>query len=236
MKKIINVSCKLLNNRPSYCVAGPSRPRKGPSFVKTRSRRPRYAKKNTLLLQKFNNLQLTLIRRPFLMLEVLIAFALIVLCALPLIYPHIGMIKAQKELINKSSLNHFVNLQYVTILEKLHRNEIPLNDIENGKIFSIDQENLKEIPGYKVQGYTATFQFIKQRHKARNDQGFTVYLATLQLKFTPKKGDKPLSYEYEVFFGSKKQIAANDEEEKGREKQDDEKQDDEEQDEDETEI
>src|ERR1700722_13895 len=89
-------------------------------------------------------------KRPFLMLEVLIAFALITLCATPLIYPHVSMIKAQKEFINKMKINHSVNLIYVNILEKLHRNEIPLQDIEDKKLFNVEAEELKDISGYKA--------------------------------------------------------------------------------------
>jgi len=136
-------------------------------------------------------------KRPFLMLEVMIA--LIVFCAIPLISPHIMMVKAQKLSINEMNINHAVNLVYVNILEKMHKNEIPLNDIEGKTLFEVPSQDLKQISGYK-----ATYQFIEEKHKKRNADNFTVHLATLQIKFIPHiNTGKILSYQYEVFLGSK---------------------------------
>jgi len=136
------------------------------------------------------------------MLEVLISFALITLCAVPLIYPHISMIKSQNQFINKMKINHSVNLIYVNILEKMHKNEILLNDVEEKKIFNVEPEDLKDIVGYK-----ATYQFITEKHKRRNSSGQTVCLTTLQLQFIPKVTGKTLIYDYEVFFISKKDVS-----------------------------
>ena len=68
------------------------------------------------------------------LLEVLIAFALIVLCVLPLIYPHVAMFKSQKAFIRKVELDHVVNLLYAKILEKLYMNSIPWQELGDGKI------------------------------------------------------------------------------------------------------
>jgi len=137
-------------------------------------------------------------KRPFLLLEVLLAFCLISFCAIPLIYPHIVMIKAQKEFINKIKINHAVNLLFVDILEKMHKNEISLADIESQKVFPIEGEELKKIPGF-----TSTYQFIKEKHKARDKDGITVHLATVQLSLISKTG-KIKHFDYDVLFGSKR--------------------------------
>lgn len=154
-------------------------------------------------MQKNKRLKL---RRPFLMLEVLIAFALVLLSAIPLIYPHVSMIKAQHELINKININHSANLIYVSLLEKLHKNEIPLIEIESGKIFNLEQENLKSVFGYK-----ATYQFFLQKVKKRNADGLKTYLVTMQLKFIPNSGQKSVTYDYSVFIASQKQAGTVDE-------------------------
>lgn len=149
------------------------------------------------------------------MLEVLISFTLIAFCVIPLIRPHISMIKAQNGFINKVQINHTVNLIYVNILEKLHKNEILLSDIEDKKIFNVDNVELKGINGYK-----ATYQFIKEKHKKRNSAGITVYIATLQLQFIPNKSGKTLTYDYDVFLVSKKEIANVDPNEGGDDEED----------------
>lgn len=133
------------------------------------------------------------------MLEVLIAFALIILCIAPLTMPHFAMIKEQKASINKMKINHAVNSIYVNILEKMHKNEIPLNDIENKKLIPVESEELKEI-----QGYNATYQFTIEKIKIRKTDGLTTYLVNLQLQFIPKTSGKTFSYDYKVFFASKK--------------------------------
>lgn len=149
------------------------------------------------------------------MLEVLISFTLIAFCAIPLIYPHISMIKAQNGFINKVKINHTVNLIYVNILEKLHKNEILLSDIEDKKIFNVDNAELKGINGYR-----ATYQFIKEKHKKRNGAGIATYVVTLQLQFIPKKNGKTLTYDYDVFLVSKKDIANVDPNEGGDDEED----------------
>lgn len=145
-------------------------------------------------------------KRPFLLLEVMIAFTLVTLCAIPLIYPHVSMIKAEKVLINKVKLNHQMHLIYAGIIEKMHKNEITLQDVESKRLFNVPEDELKPLKGYK-----ATYQFIRQKEKERNDLGFTVHLATVQLNFIPTNGSKTISYEFKIFFGSKKTILVNQE-------------------------
>ncbi len=160
-------------------------------------------------------MQKTKRRRPFLLLEVLISFTLIAFCAIPLIYPHISMIKAQKGFINKVKINHTVNLIYVNILEKLHKNEILLSDIEDKKVFNVDNAELKEINGYR-----ATYQFTSEKHKKRNTAGIATFIVTLQLQFIPKISGKTLTYDYDVFLVSKKEIANLDPNEGGEDEED----------------
>jgi hypothetical protein len=68
-------------------------------------------------------------RRHQSLLEVLIAFALIALCVLPLIYPHVAIYKAQNKFARKLELDHVVNLLYGKVLEKLYMNTIPWADL-----------------------------------------------------------------------------------------------------------
>lgn len=136
-------------------------------------------------------------KRPFLILEVMIAFVLIAFCALPLVHPHIVMVKGQKESINRMKIHHAANLIYVSVLEKMHKGDITLADIQGKKIFDISTDDLKGIDGFK-----ATYQFTAGKHKVRDDSGFTVHKATLLLNFIPKSGNT-ISHEHLIFFGSR---------------------------------
>lgn len=133
------------------------------------------------------------------MLEVMIAFTLIALCAIPLIYPHVSMVKAQKESINKMKVNHAAKLILVNVLEKMYKGTITLNDIQEEKTFEVTSAELNEIAGYN-----ATYQFSSEKHKERDASGFTVHKATLSLNFTSKtNSEKKLAFEQLIFFASK---------------------------------
>ena len=133
------------------------------------------------------------------MLEVLIAFSLIALCAIPLIYPHVSMVKVQKESINKRRVNHAAKLILVNALEKMHKGTISLNDIQDERIFEVSAAELTEIAGYH-----ATYQFISAKHKPRDNSGFTVHNATFLLSFISKTNEaKKLTFEQIIFFASR---------------------------------
>src|ERR1700733_15257578 len=69
-------------------------------------------------------------KRPMMLLEVLIAFALIVAAVLPLLTPHLFMYKAQTEFIQKVQLDHDVNLLYGEVLQRLYLNRIPWAELQ----------------------------------------------------------------------------------------------------------
>lgn len=134
-------------------------------------------------------------KRAFLLLEVLIAFALVTLCAIPLIYPHAAIYRTQKEFVNKIELDHEVNLIYVNLLEKLHRNEIPLEDIRHETLFTLPQT---------IKGYTGTYHFETIREKSSVALGGPgAMLAALKIEFKNPLTKKSYLFSYKVFLGFK---------------------------------
>lgn len=134
-------------------------------------------------------------KRPFLLLEVLIALALVALCAIPLIYPHVAIYLSQKEFVSKIELDHKVSLNYVNILEKLHRNEISLDDIRNETLFTLPEG---------MNGYIGTYSFhiIKEKFsKTLNGPG--AMLVELKIRFENPLTRKTQSFSYKVFLGFK---------------------------------
>lgn len=131
-------------------------------------------------------------KRPFLLLEVLISFMLIVLCILPLLAPHVAIYKEQKQFINRIELNNRINLLYVDILEKMHKGEITLAEIINQSSFS-----------YPVTpSLNAIYTFSLAKEKKRNKEGFNVHLAKLEILTQPIHGSASYTYEYLIFFAS----------------------------------
>lgn len=147
-------------------------------------------------------------RRHFLLLEVLIAFAIIVMAILPLVYPHFYIYQQQRTFIDKIDLDMTVNLLFAQVQEKLYRNEIIWGEIESSRVFPVTQQLLEEVGIKNPIPYNGVYSFKTEKQK-KNDQ-FALYLVDLTFTFTPKKGakqstkgqegPKPLVYPYKLFI------------------------------------
>lgn len=147
-------------------------------------------------------------RRPIVLLEVLIAFALVAICALPLIYPHVFILRSEKKFIATVELDHLVNLLFAELLQKLYQNEIAWPDLENGKDLPIDSHLLESIGYRESLPFVGTYKFITIRQKPRKAADKTVYLFRLELTFIPKPGlflekklkgdDTKIIYNYQI--------------------------------------
>lgn len=140
------------------------------------------------------------------LLEVLIAFSLVVLCVLPLLYSHITIVKAEKKFTHELVLDHLVNLMYGDVTKLLYKNDIEWKDIEGGTLFPIPDSLLqfedKPLP------YKGFYRFTKNMQKPKKPADFTVYLWTLSFRFWPShlsesEADQKkliLEYPYDVFI------------------------------------
>lgn len=143
-------------------------------------------------------------KRPILLLEVLIAIALVTLCILPLLAPHVEILREQQRLITHMKIDHQINLLYVDLLESLQKNEIAWGDLLSGRIFSVEEgkwnaadKNTLKVP-LKV-----TYQFELDQHKPqkKKENGeWEVYVFKLIFHATSTilQKEKPLSFTYRV--------------------------------------
>jgi hypothetical protein len=69
-------------------------------------------------------------RRPFMLLEVMIAFALVLSAFLPLIYPHYFIYQQQRQFIAKIEIDMLVNSLYAAILVQMQTNQISWHMLE----------------------------------------------------------------------------------------------------------
>lgn len=145
-------------------------------------------------------------RRPIALLEVLIAFALIALCILPLIYPHVFILRSEKKFISTVELDHVVNLLYADRLQKLYQNDISWQEIESGNPISITPSMI-EAAGYSGDlPFTGTYQFVKLKQKPKDPKDKSAYLFSLEFTFNAKPGqfldksedDSKMVYKYKV--------------------------------------
>lgn len=144
----------------------------------------------------------SVIRRPILLLEVIIAFALVALCVLPLIYPHVFILRSEKQFVSEVELDHRVSLIYADIMEKLYRKEIPWQDIIGQKETPIDLSGGSRKDEKGTLPYKGSYKFVKYKQKAKDEESHNMYLFRLIFSFQPVEGllqdkdRKPLTYEY----------------------------------------
>jgi hypothetical protein len=126
-------------------------------------------------------------RRHFMLLEVMICFALVVLCFLPLIYPHVFMLKAQKQFQKRVELDHVTNLIYADIIEQLYRNEISWSNIVGNSSMPIDENFLRRIHYEGSFSYTGNYSFKVFLSKSNKAKTLTYYHLKLIITFLPQK-------------------------------------------------
>lgn len=121
-------------------------------------------------------------RRYLLLLEVLIALAIISLCLLPLITPHVLVYKIQKEFTQHLEMGNLANRFYGDILEQLHKNEIPWQTIQDKVSMPLESLKLRE----GKNNYEGTYQFHILEKKVNQETGWGVYHVALVLSLRNK--------------------------------------------------
>lgn len=109
------------------------------------------------------------------LLEVMISFALVVLCALPLIYPHTFILRAQKEFIQEIELDHYVNIHYAELVESLYKNQVSWDVVSGKSTLPLKPPKLP---------YTGTLRFEEKKQKQDSDNpSYTVFLFEITYDF-----------------------------------------------------
>jgi len=142
-------------------------------------------------------------KRPFLLLEVMIAIVLIALSVIPLIYPHVFILTEQKKFVHRIELDHVVNLIFADIVEQMYRNELSWNQVFEGTKEAITAEHLRRVQYEKSFPFKGEYWFEETDHKPLEDSLRKLYLLNLNLIFVPEttkeKDPKPLTYQYKLF-------------------------------------
>lgn len=143
-----------------------------------------------------------IVKRYNLLLEVLIALAIVVLCMFPLLYPHVGVIRSQQEMISAVQLDHLVSLHYGQILEKLYLKEIPWETLHSDKPIPIDKETIRALGIKETLPYKGSYHFVEIKHKPKKLEPNTpaLYLFKISYEFEPipkKPDEKSKKYDYQ---------------------------------------
>lgn len=142
-------------------------------------------------------------KRPILLLEVLIACAIVILCTTALLSPQVEMAIAQQRMVRDSELHHWVNYFYASeLLEKMYSKRIPWESIIDKQPVSLDSSRLAEL------AFTGSYKFTTIWHKPLKQEGTkNFYVMKVTFTFTDlwdkiPGTDKPrtLEYNYELFI------------------------------------
>lgn len=133
--------------------------------------------------------------------EVMIAFTLILFCLVPLIYPNFAIYQSQQEFISKMKVDHAASLLMGELTEKLHRREIPFDQLIQNTPTPI------EIPpeSLRTAGIDSNFPYIvsltaqKIIVKGEDKGNFIAARTNFTYHFKEKKKEKgELSFSYEI--------------------------------------
>lgn len=142
-------------------------------------------------------------KRYVLLLEVVIALALVALSVIPLLAPQAFILYRQQRLMNEIHLDHIVNLLYADIILQLYKNDILWNDLVNSTPHEVDSTTLKRVGYDKNIPFKGFYQFKEKKHKPKKESPYTIHLFDLDFVFSrddPKTDPNPLTYHYEIFL------------------------------------
>ena len=191
----------------------------------TKSTNPTPSKQiNSIAIRPAGSISRLVRKQHAMLIEVLIAFTLVALCAIPLISPQVFFLKENKKSIYTIQLDHTVSLLYAEIIERMHKNEIPFEKIientEHHNPFEmIDQETFEKFNLCHNFPFKGSFRFEKNKSKGTNDKRTTIYLFDLIFTFLPSTAEEHgfdpqkklnmIEYRYVVFAAHDQTATSN---------------------------
>lgn len=124
--------------------------------------------------------------RPFTLMEILIAVALITLCAIPLLQPHYVILKQERQAVRHMEWDRLAGVVYGDLVRDFYKERIFWDEIEMGQELPVESELLKE---KKLQ---VTRRISIERSKPKEHPSH--YLLHIVLTFEGKK-----SYDYYLY-------------------------------------
>lgn len=135
-------------------------------------------------------------RKHLTLIEVLIAFSIVVMSIFPLLYPHVFIFRQQSIYTQKIEMNHAVNLMFGEIYRRLYQQEIPLNDILGEREFLIDEGFLKAVGFDTKPGFSGHYYFNLVKRKTDEDKTKAAYLVDLIFNLQLRGEDKEKRYHF----------------------------------------
>jgi len=146
-------------------------------------------------------------KRPFQLLEVMVAAFLILVCAAPALKTHIAIYREQFNLKRENERDHLVSGIHAKIVEKLYKNELLIEEILNKeKVFAFNDSTADTNGNLNHQlkkiSYACTFQLtVKDQEIVETVPKYHLLELIITLHDTKSKiATKPLPYHYLVYI------------------------------------
>ncbi|MCB1136029.1 MAG: hypothetical protein KDK78_07165 [Chlamydiia bacterium] len=138
-------------------------------------------------------------RRPFLLLEILIAVALCALALIPLLQPHFAVLAAQRDIQRELRFEQEADRLFAVVLEDLYENRVSWSAIQDGTNSVIDSPIVREA---RYEGI-ARIEIIASKGKegdAVGAQPHNLLLVYLLIQPSEEESKRPVySYEQKVY-------------------------------------
>lgn len=152
-----------------------------------------------------------IVKRHFLLLEVLIALAIVIACAIPLMTSQAFIYKTEKQFLTKLEIDRLMNLLFTDVMQMLMENKISWGTITDSTEQPFEYQSTQYFPPNFP--YDAKFHFgsirPKEGSKTYNE---SYYLVNLYITLHPtKQSEPPVEYSYNVAITKKNPPPATDE-------------------------
>lgn len=136
-------------------------------------------------------------KRYYVLLEVLVAIAIVSLAFLPLLTTQANMYRTERELSTEPEVDRVVSVLFTQLLERLYRKEIGIEDIpeidlekgEHGAQFTL------QVPSLQSFGYEASLEL----GRVTKGEESLAHLIEAHFTFSSRDGSRPLIYTFYTY-------------------------------------
>lgn len=141
-------------------------------------------------------------KRPFILLEVLIALFIVVVCAAPLLSSQVFMYKAEKRFLQKLEAERIVKIVFADVVMDLYeKNGISWRDIQNSTLFLYDPNKHPQNGLPKHLPYKISYSMKAGLRKPKGDQRPINFMVLLAITLVPiNDPEAKMNYEYKLFI------------------------------------
>jgi hypothetical protein len=144
-------------------------------------------------------------KKPYLLLELIIALTLVLLCALPLVHAPLSLVKGEIQAFARMEAIRLSDLAFAEVLAKLYRNEISWDLIAKGEPVLFQKEMSTQVEGICKQTFLCTSTLRSMQKKEGKNQEdlrlvkITISFETKNKLWQVRSDPHKIDFVYEVF-------------------------------------